>query len=162
MHIRCHPKYFWTAMEKRLQHPTQDTRSSTSPPLPFQTTSNPIRKHFHTAFQEQHPIKWTSIYKGHLSHKWQQFSTVHVCLKGMMRTGSNICNITVGPLLTDMEIPQWCIPFGHKCTSQAEETRRIREEKNMPQIPTCGTQTIPASIPAALIHHDLPSWAGID
>ena len=72
------PADFWTAMEKGIQHLSHDTQESTSPPLPFQTSVNPIRNHLRAAFKEQSTIKWTNIYKGRLSHKWQQFATAHV------------------------------------------------------------------------------------
>jgi hypothetical protein len=59
---------FLTAMEKGLQHISQETQESTSPPLPFQPTVNPIRNHLRAGFQEQNSIKWTNINKGRLSH----------------------------------------------------------------------------------------------
>jgi hypothetical protein len=57
------PEDFWTAIEKGIQHLSQDTQESTSPPLPFQISVNPIRNHLRAAFKEQHSIKWTKIYK---------------------------------------------------------------------------------------------------
>jgi hypothetical protein len=39
------PADFWTAIEKRIQHLSQDTQESTNPPLPFQISVNPIRNH---------------------------------------------------------------------------------------------------------------------
>jgi hypothetical protein len=72
------PGDFWTAVEKGIQHLSQDTHESTSPPLPFQISVNPIRNHLQAAFKEQNSIKWTNIYKGRLSHKRQQFATTHV------------------------------------------------------------------------------------
>jgi hypothetical protein len=75
------PTDFGTATEKGLQHLSRDTQESTSPPLPFQITVNPIRNHLHADFQEQNSIKWMNIYKGRFLHKWQQFATAHVCSK---------------------------------------------------------------------------------
>jgi hypothetical protein len=39
------PAEFWTAIEKGIQHLSQDTQESTSPPLPFKISVNPIRNH---------------------------------------------------------------------------------------------------------------------
>jgi hypothetical protein len=69
---------FWTAIEKGTQHLSQDAQEPTSPPLQFQISVNPLRNHLQAAFKEQTSIKWTNIYKGCLSHKWQQFATAHV------------------------------------------------------------------------------------
>jgi hypothetical protein len=49
-----------------------------SPTLPFQISVNPIRNHLRNAFQEQNSIKLTSLLKGRMSHRWQQFATAHV------------------------------------------------------------------------------------
>jgi hypothetical protein len=72
------PADFWTAMEKGLHHLPRDLKESTSPTLPFQISVNPIRNHLRAAFQEQNSIKWTNLLKGRMSHRWQQFATVHV------------------------------------------------------------------------------------
>jgi hypothetical protein len=72
------PADFWTAMEKGLHHLSRDIQESTSPSLPFQTSFNPIRNHLRAAFHEQNSIKWTILFKGRLSHKWQQFATAHI------------------------------------------------------------------------------------
>jgi hypothetical protein len=72
------PADFWTAIEKGIQHLSQGTQEKNSPLLPFQVSVNPIRNHLRAAFKEQHSIKWTNIYKGRLSHKWQKFATAHV------------------------------------------------------------------------------------
>jgi hypothetical protein len=72
------PADFWKAIEKGIQHLSQDTPESTSPPLPFQISVNPIRNHLRAAFKEQNSIKWTNIYKGRLPHKWQKFATTHL------------------------------------------------------------------------------------
>jgi hypothetical protein len=63
------PADFWTAIEKGIQHLSQDNQESTIPPLPFQISVNPIRNHLREAFKEQNSIKWTDIYRGRLSHK---------------------------------------------------------------------------------------------
>jgi hypothetical protein len=47
------PADFWTAIEKGIQHLSQDTQESTSPPLPFQISVNPIRNHLRAAFKEK-------------------------------------------------------------------------------------------------------------
>jgi hypothetical protein len=60
---------FWAAIEKGIQHLSQDTQESTSPPLPFQISVNPISNHLRAAFKEKNPIKWMTNYKGRLSHK---------------------------------------------------------------------------------------------
>jgi hypothetical protein len=78
MQVWCLPADFWIAIEKGIQHLSQDTQESTSLPLPFQISFNPVRNHLRAAFKEQNSIKWTNIYKGRLSHKWQQFATAHV------------------------------------------------------------------------------------
>jgi hypothetical protein len=75
------PADFWTSIEKEIQHLSQDTEESTSPPLPFQISVNPIRNHLIAAFKEQNSIKWMNIYKGRLSHEWQKFTTANVCSK---------------------------------------------------------------------------------
>jgi hypothetical protein len=75
------PADFWTATEKGIQHLSQDTQESTSPPLPFQISVNPIRHHLRATFKEKNAIDRTSIYKGHLSHKWHKFATANVCSK---------------------------------------------------------------------------------
>jgi hypothetical protein len=72
------PADFWTAIEKGIEHLSQDTQESTSPTLTFQISVNPIRNHLRAAFKEQNSIKWTDIYKGCLSHNWQKFATAHV------------------------------------------------------------------------------------
>jgi hypothetical protein len=69
---------FWKAIEKRIQHLSQDTQEPPSPPLPLQIAVDPIRNHLRAAIKEQNSINWTNIYKGRLSHKWQQFATAHV------------------------------------------------------------------------------------
>jgi hypothetical protein len=78
MQMWCLPADFWTAIEKGIQHLSQDTQESTSPPLPLHIAVTPIRNRIRAAFKKQNSIKWTNIYKGHLSHKWQQFATAHV------------------------------------------------------------------------------------
>jgi hypothetical protein len=78
MHMWRLPVDFWTDLEKGLQHLSRDIKESTSPPLTFQISVNPIRNHLQAAFEEQNSIKWTNLLKGRLSHKWQQFATVHV------------------------------------------------------------------------------------
>jgi hypothetical protein len=77
------PADFWKVIEKGIHHLSQDTQESISPPLPFQISVNPITNHLRAAFKEQNSIKWTNIYKGRVSYKWQKFSTAHVCLKGL-------------------------------------------------------------------------------
>jgi hypothetical protein len=72
------PADFWTAIKKGLHHLNTDLKESTSPPLPFQISVNPIRNHLQAAFQEQNTIKWTSLLKGRMSHRWQQFATAHI------------------------------------------------------------------------------------
>jgi hypothetical protein len=72
------PADFWTAIEKGLHHLPSDLKESTSPTLPFQISVNPSRNHLRAAFQEQNSIKWTNLLKGRMSHRWQQFTTVHV------------------------------------------------------------------------------------
>jgi hypothetical protein len=72
------PADFWTAIEKVLHHLHTDLKESTSPPLTFQISVNPIRNHLRAAFQEQNSIKWTNLLKGRMSHRWQQFATAHV------------------------------------------------------------------------------------
>jgi hypothetical protein len=72
------PPDFWTSMEKGLHHLSRDIQESTSPPLPFQTSVNPLNNHLRAAFQEQNSIKWMDLLKGRLSHKWQKFATAHV------------------------------------------------------------------------------------
>jgi hypothetical protein len=72
------PADFWTAIEKGIQHLSQDTHNSTSPPLSFKISVYPIRNHLRAAFKEQNSIKWMNIYNGRLSHKWQQFATGRV------------------------------------------------------------------------------------
>jgi hypothetical protein len=57
MHMWRLPADFWTALEKGLQHLSRDIKESTSPPLPFQISVNPIRYHLRAAFQEQNSIK---------------------------------------------------------------------------------------------------------
>jgi hypothetical protein len=59
------PADFWTAIEKGIQHLSQETKESTSPPLPFQILVNPIRNHQpRAALKEQTSTKWMNIYKG--------------------------------------------------------------------------------------------------
>jgi hypothetical protein len=72
------PADFWIGIEKGIQHLSQDTQESTSPPLPFQISVNPIRNHLRAALKEKNSIKWMNTYKGCLSHKWQKFATAHV------------------------------------------------------------------------------------
>jgi hypothetical protein len=72
------PADFWTAIEKGPHHLPSDLKESTSPTLPFQISVNPIRNHLWAAFQEQNSIKWTNLFKGRMSHRWQQFATAHV------------------------------------------------------------------------------------
>jgi hypothetical protein len=55
------PVDFWTAIEKGIQHLSQDTQESTSPPLHFQILVNQIRNHLRAAFKEQNSIKWMNI-----------------------------------------------------------------------------------------------------
>jgi hypothetical protein len=86
------PADLWTAIEKGIQHLSQDTQESTSLPLPFQISVNPIRNHLRAAFKEQNSIKWTNIYKGGLSHKWQQFATTHVRSKRLCEPKSGAPN----------------------------------------------------------------------
>jgi hypothetical protein len=75
------PADFWTAMEKGLQHLIRGTQEYTSPSLPLKTTFNPIQSHICAAFQEQNSIQWMNIFKGRLSHTWQQLATAHFRLK---------------------------------------------------------------------------------
>jgi hypothetical protein len=77
MQMWCLPADFWTAIEKVIQNLSQDTHESTSPTLPFQISINPIRNQIQAALKEQNSIKWMNIYKGLLSHKWQQYATAH-------------------------------------------------------------------------------------
>ena len=93
------PADFWTAMEKGLQHLSQDTKESTSPALPFQTSINQIRNHLRAAFHEQNSIKWMNLLKGRLSHKWQQCVTAHVRSKKL-----NLCAQEWGP---KFDIAMW-------------------------------------------------------
>jgi hypothetical protein len=72
------PADFWTAIEKGVHHLPSDLNELTSPELPLQISVNPIRNHLRVAFQEQNSIKWTSLLKGRMSHRWQQFATAHV------------------------------------------------------------------------------------
>jgi hypothetical protein len=62
------PADFWTAIEKGLHHLPTDLKESTTPPLPFQISLNPIRNHLRAAFQEQNSIKWTNLLKVRMSH----------------------------------------------------------------------------------------------
>jgi hypothetical protein len=72
------PANFWTVIEKGIHHLSQDIQESTRPPLPFQISVNRIRNHIRAVLKERKSIKWMDIYKGHLSHKWQQFATADV------------------------------------------------------------------------------------
>jgi hypothetical protein len=78
MQLWCLPADFWTAIEKGIQHLSQNTQESTSPPLPFQIPVDPIRNPIRAAFKEQNSIKWKIVYKARLSHKWQQFTKGYV------------------------------------------------------------------------------------
>jgi hypothetical protein len=71
---------------------------------------NPIWKHPRAAFKQQKSMEWTNIYKGRLSHKWQQLTTMHVHSK-----------------LLDLRAQEWCPKF---VTATWDHSLRIWQFRN--------------------------------
>jgi hypothetical protein len=104
------PPDFWTAIEKGIQHLSQDTQESTSPPLPFENFSQPN--------QESPPISLKRTKVNQVGEHLQgslvtQVAEIHhrACPLEMAgpaspRAEPQIRHINVGPLPSYMEIPQ--------------------------------------------------------
>jgi hypothetical protein len=125
----------------RINHPTFaipnfSQPNQESPPISLQITKlNQVDKHL-----PEPPVTQVAA----ICHRACLLKTAGLASP---RVGPQIRHSKVGPLPSNMAIPQRCIPCRYKCTSQMLQTRRTREGKNTPQIPTHRTQTITASLP---------------
>jgi hypothetical protein len=64
----------------RKRNPAPLTRQTgiNQPAFAISNVSQPNQESPPSSLKEENSIKWTHIYKGRLSHKWQQFATAHV------------------------------------------------------------------------------------
>jgi hypothetical protein len=133
------PADFWTAIEKVIQHLSQEyTQESTSPPLPFQMSVNKIRNHLRAAFKEQNSIKWTDKHLQGSSVPQVAAICQSACPLETAENSSQQCGTT-----HSLRIWQFRNDEFHVDTNAQVKCYKLEELERggTPQVPTHRTQT---------------------